>query len=56
MSGEERLAEAGHILARGVIRAVEGKSSQIAADYGDSLVDLSTDRSGHAASTTARKA
>jgi hypothetical protein len=56
MAAGERIAELGQLLALGVMRLQARKSSPISADCGDSFVDLPPDRSGHAASTTARKA
>jgi hypothetical protein len=56
LTDEERLAEIGEIMASALIRLLAPKSSPLSADCGDSFVDLSPDRSGHAAPTTARKA
>jgi hypothetical protein len=56
MTAKERLAEIGQILARGLIRLVDRKSSQLPGDSGDSSLAFSAPRSGHAPRTTARKA
>jgi len=48
MTPDERLAELGEILARGLIRLHARKSSPLSADRGDSSVDFLPDRSGHA--------
>ena len=56
MTAEERLAELGQILARGLIRLHARKSSALPADRGDNSVDFSRDRSGHAVTPKRRKA
>jgi hypothetical protein len=56
LSANERLAEVSHILARGLIRLMTRKSSPLSADSGDSFLDLSPDRSGHAKTTTGKNA
>jgi hypothetical protein len=56
MTVDERIAEIGQILALGLIRLHARKSSPISPDRGDSLVDLSPKRSGHADAPTRRTA
>ena len=56
MTAEERLAELGQILARGLIRLHAQKSSALSADRGDNSVDFSPDQSGHAVTPKRRKA
>ena len=48
MSETERLAELGRILAAGLIRMKAQQSSPLSADLGESSVDLSRPKSGHA--------
>ena len=48
ISPAERLAEIGRILAAGLIRMKASKSSALSADRGESTVDLSGPKSGHA--------
>lgn len=48
MPFEERLAELGRILAAGLIRLRANKSSLLSADQGESSVDFSAPKSGHA--------
>jgi len=48
MTADERLAELGELLARGVMRLQAPKSSRLSADRGDSFVDFVPDQSGHA--------
>ena len=48
MTGTERLAELGQILAAGLMRLQARQSSQLSADCGDSSVDFLPDQSGHA--------
>ena len=48
MSAAERLDEIADLLAAGVIRLSDGKSSQISADRGESSLDFSPRQSGHA--------
>jgi hypothetical protein len=48
LTGIERLAELGEILALGLMRLQARKSSRLSADPGDSSVDFLPDRSGHA--------
>jgi hypothetical protein len=55
IAADERLAEVGEILARGLIRLLSEKSSPLSADCRDSLVDLLADRSSHAAPTNREK-
>jgi hypothetical protein len=56
LTADERIAEIGRILALGLIRLHARKSSPISPDRGDSLVDLSPKRSGHADAPTRRTA
>ena len=56
MSAEERLAELGEILARGVVRLKARKSSQLSGELGDSSLDLTPDQRGHANETVERRA
>lgn len=56
MTPDERLAELGQILARGLIRLHARKASPLSADKRDSFVDLPPHRSGHAATLTNGKA
>ena len=56
MTAAERLAELGQILAQGFIRLHARKSSSLSADQGESWVDFSPDRSGHADTPKRRKA
>lgn len=56
MTGTERLAELGQILAAGLMRLHARKSSRLSADHGDSSVDFLPDRSGHADTLTRRTA
>ena len=56
MTLEERLAELGQILARGLVRLHARKSSPLSADDGDSFVDLPPHRSGHANAPKQKKA
>jgi hypothetical protein len=56
MSPAERLAELGRILAAGFIRLKANKSSTISADGGESSVDFSPLKSGHATSHKRRSA
>ena len=53
MSPAERLAEVGRILAAGLIRMKASKSSALSADRGESTVDLSGPKSGHATRNSA---
>jgi len=55
MTSDERLAEVASILARGVLR-LRLKSSGISAHRGESSLDSSPDRSGHAPVATGRRA
>ena len=48
MTPDERLAELGQILARGLVRLHARKSSPLSAYDGDSFVDLPPHQSGHA--------
>jgi hypothetical protein len=48
MTPSERLAELGRILAAGMIRMKTRQSSPLSADRGESSVDLSGHKSGHA--------
>jgi hypothetical protein len=48
MTPAERLAELGRILAAGFIRMKARQSSPLSADRGESSVDLSRPKSGHA--------
>jgi hypothetical protein len=56
MTGTERIAELGQILAAGLVRLHARKSSPLSADRGDSSVDFLPDRSGHADTPTRRTA
>ncbi len=55
MTSDERLAELGQILARGLIRLHARKSSRLSADHGDSCVDFRTSPSSHAVTQTGGK-
>jgi hypothetical protein len=46
-SSAERIAEIAEILAAGLMRLVDQKSSPISADIGESSLDLSAAESGH---------
>jgi hypothetical protein len=48
MTAGERIAELGQLLALGLMRLDARKSSRLSADRGDSFVDFSPNRSGHA--------
>jgi hypothetical protein len=48
MTPAERLAELGRILAAGLIRMKARKSSPLSADVGESSVDNTAPKSGHA--------
>jgi hypothetical protein len=48
MSDTERLTGLGRILAAGLIRMKAKKSSCLSADFGESSVDLRSQKSGHA--------
>jgi hypothetical protein len=48
MTAEERIAELGEILARGLIRLLARKSIPLSAHCGESSVDFPAYRSGHA--------
>jgi hypothetical protein len=48
MTPAERLTELGRILAAGLIRMKAHKSSPLSADRGESTVDMSRPKSGHA--------
>ena len=54
MSPAERVAEIGRILAAGLIRMKASKSSALSADRGESTVDLSGPKSGHATRNSQR--
>ena len=56
MTLDERLAELGQILARGLVRLHARKSSPLSADRGDSFVDLPPHRSRHANAPKKKKA
>jgi len=56
MTPDERLAELGQILARGLIRLHAREASPLSADDGDSFVDLPPHRSGHANAQEGKKA
>ena len=56
MTLDERLAELGQILARGLVRLHARKSSPLSADRGDSFVDLPPHRSRHANAPKQKKA
>lgn len=47
MSGSQRLAELGEILAVGMVRLQMRKSSQKTADFGESSLDFTGHQSGH---------
>ena len=55
MTASERLAEIGDILARGLIRLHARQSSSVSTDLGESLLDRSPRRSGHAHALSKRK-
>jgi hypothetical protein len=48
MTPAERLAELGRIIAAGLIRMKMRQSSPLSADLGESTVDMSRPKSGHA--------
>ena len=48
MTADERLAEIAEILAGGLMRLHARKSSRLSADHGESLLDFSLNRRGHA--------
>ena len=48
LSAEERIAEIGELLARGLVRLHARQSSPLSADLGESSVDFTPDQSGHA--------
>ena len=56
MSAQERIAEIGELLARGLIRLRARQSSRKFADGGESFVDFSAHQSGHADAPARRKA
>ena len=56
MTPDERLAELGEILARGLIRLHAREASPLSADKRDSFVDLPLHRSGHANAPKRKKA
>ncbi len=56
MSSEERLAEIGRILARGLIRLHAGKSRPLSVDGGDSCLDFLPDQRRHADTLISGKA
>ena len=56
MTGTERIAELGELLAAALMRLQARESSQLCDDRGDSSVDFLPDRSGHAAAPTRRTA
>ena len=56
MTPDERLAELGEILARGLIRLHARKASLLSADKRDSFVDLPPHRSRHANAPKRKKA
>ena len=56
MTPDERLAELGQILARGLIRLHAREASSLSADKRDSFVDLPPHRSGHANAPKQKKA
>jgi hypothetical protein len=56
MTPDERLAELGEILARGLIRLHAREASPLSADDRDSFVDLPPHRSGHANAPKRKKA
>jgi hypothetical protein len=56
MTPDERLAELGQILARGLIRLHAREASPLSADDRDSFVDLPPHRSGHANAPKRKKA
>ena len=56
MTADERLAEIGQILARGLIRLHAREASPLSADDGDSFVDLPPHRSRHANAPKRKKA
>ena len=56
MTPDERLAELGQILARGLIRLHAREASPLSADKRDSFVDLPPNRSRHANAPKRRKA
>ena len=56
MTPDERLAELGQILARGLIRIHAREASPLSADKRDSFVDLPPHRSRHANAPKQKKA
>jgi len=56
MTGTERLAKLGQLLAAGLMRLHARKSSRLSADGRDSSVDFLPDRSGHAGAPKRRTA
>jgi hypothetical protein len=56
MTADERLAELGQILARGLIRLHAREASPLSADDRDSFVDLPPHRSRHANAPKQKKA
>ena len=52
MSAEERIAEIGELLARGLVRLRARNASPLSADRGDSFVDFPPHQSGHAETPT----
>jgi hypothetical protein len=56
MTPDERLAELGEILARGLIRLHAREASPLSADDRDSFVDLPPHRSRHANAPKQKKA
>jgi hypothetical protein len=54
MTAEERIAEVCSILAAGLVRLYARKSSNLSAERGESSLDASAHRSGHARVATTR--
>jgi hypothetical protein len=54
MSDQERIAEICSILAAGLVRLHARKSTHLSADRGESWLDSTADRSGHARVATTR--
>lgn len=56
MSAEERIAEIGQLLARGLVRLQARNASPLSADRGDCFVDFPAPQSGHADALERRSA
>jgi len=56
ISADERIAEIGQFLARGLVRLRARNASNLSTDRGESSVDFLPHRSGHADTPTRRQA